>query len=107
LSANGDENADFTGLTELPAVEVTAKPGSISKENDKLKLVVEFSNPSSTIAFALNPKLLSFSTKEPILPIFWQDNYFTHAGETYHRNAGGGSGLVTEGRLLFKLEAGT
>jgi exo-1,4-beta-D-glucosaminidase len=77
LSSKGDDDADFTGLAKLPAVDVVAKPGIFSKENGKLKLVVEFTNPSTSLAFGLNPKLLSFSTQEPILPIFWQDNYFT------------------------------
>ena len=70
LSDKGDDNADFTSLSRLQAVDVVAKPGGLSKENGKLILVVEFSNPSSSVAFGLNPKLLSVSAKEPILPIF-------------------------------------
>jgi hypothetical protein len=56
---------------------VTTKLNQILKENGKLKLVVEFTNSSTSLAFAMNPKLLSASTREPILPIFWQDNYFS------------------------------
>jgi exo-1,4-beta-D-glucosaminidase len=104
LSANGDDNADFTGLSKLPDVEVTAKPGLISKENGKLKLAIEFSNPSSSIAFGLNPTLLSFSTQEPILPIFWQDNYFTlMPGEKRMIEMQVDASLVTENKVLFRL----
>jgi exo-1,4-beta-D-glucosaminidase len=105
LSAKGDEIADFTGLAKLPSVEVTAKPGSISNEKGKLKLVIEFSNPSSNIAFGLNPKLLSVSTKEPILPIFWQDNYFALLpGEKRTVEMQVNALLVTENKILFKLD---
>jgi exo-1,4-beta-D-glucosaminidase len=105
LSANGDDNADFTGLSLLPPVDVIAKPGPISIENGKLKLAVEFSNPSSTIAFGLNPKLLSVSTKEPILPIFWQDNYFSLLpGEKRSIEMQVDTFLIKEGKLLFKLD---
>lgn len=105
LSAKGDDNADFTGLAKLPAVEVTTKPGSISKENGQFKLAIEFSNPSSAIAFGLNPKLLSFSTREPILPIFWQDNYFPLLpGEKRTIEMQVDASLITEEKTLFKLD---
>jgi exo-1,4-beta-D-glucosaminidase len=105
LSAKGDDNSDFTGLARLPDVEVTAKPGIISKENGKLKLVIEFTNPSSAIAFGLNPKVLSVSTREPILPVFWQDNYFAlMPGEKRTIEMQVDASLVTEGEILFKLE---
>lgn len=105
LSAKGDDNADFTSLSKLPAVDVVAKPGTFSKANGKLKLMVEFSNPSSAIAFGLNPKLLSVSTKEPILPIFWQDNYFAlMPGEKRVIEMYVDASLVTEKNVLFRLD---
>jgi len=105
LSAKGDANADFTDLAKLPPVDVTAKPGPLVKENGRLKLVVAFTNPSTSLAFALNPKLLSVSTREPILPVFWQDNYFSLLpGETRAVEVEVDALLVTEGKLLFKLD---
>lgn len=105
LSAKGDDNADFTELAKLPMVEVTAKPGQISKENGKLKLAVEFSNPSSSIAFWLNPKLLSLAAKEPILPIFWQDNYFTLLpGEKRTIEMQVDASLIKDAKVLFRLD---
>jgi len=105
LSAKGDENADFTDLAKLPPVDVTARPDLLSRENGKLKLKVEFTNSSASLAFALNPKLLSASTREPILPIFWDDNYFSLLpGEKRTVEMQLDASLVTEGKLLFKLD---
>jgi exo-1,4-beta-D-glucosaminidase len=105
LSAKGDENADFTDLAKLPPVDVTAKLNPLSMENGKLKLVVEFTNSSTSLAFAMNPKLLSASTREPLLPIFWQDNYFSLLpGEKRTIEVQLDASLVTEGKLLFKLD---
>ncbi len=105
LSAKGDENADFTDLAKLPPVDVTAKPGRLSREKGMLKLVVEFTNSSTSLAFAVNPKLLSVSTREPILPVFWQDNYFSLLpGEKRTVEVQLDASLVTEGKLLFKLD---
>jgi exo-1,4-beta-D-glucosaminidase len=74
-------------------------------ENGKLKLIVEFSNSSTSFAFAMNPKLLSVSTREPVLPIFWQDNYFSLLpGEKRTVEVQLDASLVKEGKLLFKLD---
>jgi exo-1,4-beta-D-glucosaminidase len=105
LSAKGDENADFTGLARLPQVDVIAKIGDVTKENGKFRLTVEFTNTSTSLAFGLNPKLLSVSTEEPILPIFWQDNYFSLLpGEKRSVEMRVDVTLVKEEKLLFKLE---
>ena len=105
LSANGDDNADFTGLAKLPPVDLTAKVSAFTKENGKLRIAFEFTNPSTSLAFGLNPKLLSFSTREPILPIFWQDNYFALLpGEKRTVEMQVDASLITERKLLFKLD---
>jgi exo-1,4-beta-D-glucosaminidase len=105
LSARGDENADFTGLARLPLVNVTTKLNPLLKENGKLILVVEFTNSSTSLAFAMNPKLLLSSTREPVLPIFWQDNYFSLLpGEKRTIEMLVDASLVTEEKLLFKLD---
>jgi exo-1,4-beta-D-glucosaminidase len=105
LSARGDDNADFTGLAKLPPVDVTAKVSAVTKENGKFRLAVEFTNPSTSLAFAVNAKLLSASTREPVLPIFWQDNYFSLLpGEKRTIEMQVDASLVTEEKLLFKLD---
>jgi exo-1,4-beta-D-glucosaminidase len=105
LSTKGDDNADFTDLAKLPPVYVETKLSPLTGDNGKLKLIVEFTNPSTLLAFGLNPKLLSFSTREPILPIFWQDNYFSLLpGEKRSIEMQLDDSLVTEEKLLFKLD---
>ncbi|HVO72813.1 MAG TPA: glycoside hydrolase family 2 TIM barrel-domain containing protein [Ignavibacteriaceae bacterium] len=105
LSANGDENADFGDLAKLPAVDVTVKFSTISKSGNKFKLAVEFTNSSASLAFGLNPKLLSFSTREPILPVFWQDNYFSLLpGEKRMIDMQADTSLITGEKLIFKLD---
>jgi exo-1,4-beta-D-glucosaminidase len=53
----------------------------------------------------MNPKLLSVSTREPVLPIFWQDNYFSLLpGEKRSIEMHLDASLVTEEKLLFKLD---
>ena len=105
LSNRGDDNADFTELSKLPKVDVTTKLSPLSKEKGKLKLIIEFTNPSTSLAFGLNPKLLSLSTKETILPVFWQDNYFPLLpGEKRTIEMQVDASLVKEEKLLFKLD---
>ena len=105
FSAKGDDDADFTGLAKLPLVDVTTTLSTLSKENGKLKLIVEFTNPSASLAFGLNPKLLSVETREPILPIFWEDNYFALLpGEKRAIEMQVDASSIAERKLLFKLD---
>jgi len=84
---------------------VTVKLSPLSRENGKLKLAVELTNSSTSLAFAVNPKLLSVSTREPVLPIFWQDNYFSLLpGENRTIEMQLDNSMVKEGKLLFKLD---
>jgi len=77
LSGKGDETADFTSMNRLPEVKVNYTASSIQKENGKYTLTVEVENPSSTLAFFVNPKILKNSSKLMVLPVFWDDNYFS------------------------------
>jgi exo-1,4-beta-D-glucosaminidase len=105
LSTKGNDSTDFTDLDKLPCVDVITKLNTLSKENDRFKLTVEFTNASTSLAFGLNPKLLSASTKEPILPIFWQDNYFSLLpGEKRTIEMQVDTLLITENKILFKLD---
>jgi exo-1,4-beta-D-glucosaminidase len=38
---------------------------------------VTIENPGTTLAFAVNPKILKMKSKDPVLPVFWEDNYFS------------------------------
>jgi len=71
------EAGDFTSLCSIPRSEV--KVELIQKETGKdfLLLRFRFTNPTSTLAFFLNPSIRWRETGEEILPSFWSDNYFS------------------------------
>jgi exo-1,4-beta-D-glucosaminidase len=77
LSSNGDEKADFTDLSKLPASAVNVTTSALQKIGNKYKLSVTIENPGTTLAFAVNPKILKLKSKDPVLPVFWEDNYFS------------------------------
>ena len=77
LSGKGDENADFTALDRLPEVKLNYSVSALQKENDKYTLTVDIENPSGTLSFFVNPKILKQSSKQLVLPVFWDDNYFS------------------------------
>jgi len=77
LSGKGDENADFKTLNRLPKVELNCTLSSLQKEKGKNTLTVEVENPSASLAFFVNPKIIKQDSKELVLPVFWEDNYFS------------------------------
>jgi exo-1,4-beta-D-glucosaminidase len=77
LSSKGDEKADFTALNKLPEVELNFSLSSVNQENGKYSAVIEIENPSASLAFSVNPKIIKNNSKELVLPIFWEDNYFS------------------------------
>ncbi len=77
LSTKGDENADFNALNNLPQVHLKCAVKSSSTNEGKCTLLVGLENLSSNLAFSINPKLLSGKTNKPVLPVFWEDNYFS------------------------------
>jgi len=77
LSANGDEKADFTDLDKLPKTEVNVSASAIKKEGSNYMLSVTIENPGKDLAFSVNPKILKKTSMEPVLPVFWNDNYIS------------------------------
>jgi len=77
LSSKGDENADFTALNRLPETELNFSLSSVNQDNGRYTAVVEIENPSSDLAFSVNPKIIKGDTKDLVLPVFWEDNYFS------------------------------
>jgi len=77
LSSNGDEKADFTDLSKLPASTVNVTSSPLQKTGNKYWISVTIENPGTTLAFAVNPKILKLKSKAPVLPVFWEDNYFS------------------------------
>ena len=77
LCSNGDEKADFTDLDKLPPADVNITASAIIREGNKCHLTVTIENPGYGLAFAVNPKILKLTSKDPVLPVFWEDNYFS------------------------------
>ena len=77
LSAKGDKNADFTELKNLPDVNLNVSVSSVQKNGETLSLVIKVENPTSSLAFAINPQILRKSSGDMVLPVFWEDNYFS------------------------------
>jgi len=77
LSSKGDDKADFTDLGKLPEANVNISYSDLKKEGNKFHLTVTIDNPGANLAFAVNPKILRLTSKEPVLPVFWEDNYIS------------------------------
>jgi exo-1,4-beta-D-glucosaminidase len=68
--------ADFTALESLPktAVKVTSETGQKGSEGVSR---VKVENPSSHLAFFVHLKITKGEGGEELLPILWEDNYFS------------------------------
>ena len=66
------EFGDLSGLNTLHEVKLETKA-----EAGKGNLRVRIKNPSSTIAFQVHLRLAEGKGNEDIVPIFWDDNYFS------------------------------
>jgi len=49
----------------------------MQKEGNKCRLTVLIENQGTGLAFAVNPKILKLTSKEPVLPVIWEDNYIS------------------------------
>jgi len=77
LSSKGDKKANFTDLAKLPQVNLKCSVSTLKKTGGKCILTLEIENPSTSLAFSINPKIIKSSSKEMVLPVFWEDNYFS------------------------------
>ncbi len=77
LSGRGDEKANFTALNRLPKVKLNYSASALQKENGKYTLTVDIENPTASLAFFVNPKIIMQNSKDLVLPVFWDDNYFS------------------------------
>lgn len=77
LSSKGDEKADFTDMEKLPRVNLKYSVSPLKKTGGKCILTLEIENSSSSLAFSINPKIIKSVSKEMVLPVFWEDNYFS------------------------------
>ena len=68
--------ADFTALEKLqPAKLVTA--GYVERKGDEEVAHVSVENKSRSLAFAVHLQIERGRSKREVLPVLWEDNYFT------------------------------
>jgi len=70
------EYADFKSLSELPVTKIKYNH-KIQKKGDKSFVELRINNTGNKIAFFIEAKLVNGKSKEPVLPVFWDDNYFS------------------------------
>ena len=75
LSTQPDAAAQFSDLDNLAEVDLDISC-SVEKKDNTCFVYVDLQNPSSTLAFAVNPRIKKSVSGDLILPIYWQDNYF-------------------------------
>jgi len=75
LSTEPDETADFSDLDRLAEVDLNVS-SSMEKKGDTCVVYIDLENRSSSLAFAVNPKIRKSVSHDLVLPIYWQDNYF-------------------------------
>ena len=68
------EYADFTALDRLPKVELSYDY-SFEKDDEYGKIRLTVTNPSKAIAFFIFMDVVDATENEPILPVYWDDNY--------------------------------
>lgn len=73
---SSSKNGSCTNLDRLPQV---ALPVTASKSDDRqtCRLAVHVSNPTSHVALMTRLKVIRANSGERVLPIFYEDNYFT------------------------------
>jgi exo-1,4-beta-D-glucosaminidase len=67
---------DLTGLNSLPPISVDAT-ASLKTEGGEGAVQVTVRNPSKSVAFMVHLRLTRGKNGEEIIPIFWEDNYFS------------------------------
>ena len=68
--------ADFKALDQLPKIKLDYQY-TYSKDDQFGIVTLKIKNPSETIAFFNFFDVLDPQTKQPVLPIYWNDNYVT------------------------------
>jgi exo-1,4-beta-D-glucosaminidase len=70
------EFGDLTGLNTLPKVKLEVKSES-RHEAGQGTVRLKIKNPSASVAFQIHLRLANSKGNDDIVPIFWDDNYFS------------------------------
>ena len=69
------EFGDLTGLNSLPQVTLEVKAEHYDAGKGTLRLKIK--NPGPALAFQVHLRLANSKSNDDIVPIFWDDNYFS------------------------------
>jgi exo-1,4-beta-D-glucosaminidase len=96
------EFADLTGLSSLPQIKLEMT-SSAQEENGKGIVTVQLKNPTTSVAFQVHLRLTKGKDGDDLVPIFWDDNYFSllpgedkSVSATYDSSDAGGKPPVLE-----------
>ncbi|KPK64084.1 MAG: hypothetical protein AMK73_04805 [Planctomycetes bacterium SM23_32] len=70
------EHADLTGLRRLPPARLDVAQAWQERGGERA-VGVTLSNPGDVVAFGVELSVVREQSGEPVLPIFWDDNYLT------------------------------
>jgi len=68
--------ADLTGLNSLPQVKLEAK-AELRQEVKQATVRLRVKNPGASVAFMVHARLIQGEGGDDVVPIFWEDNYFS------------------------------
>jgi len=68
--------ADLTGLNSLPLVKLETQP-SVYALGDQRLIKLNVKNTSNTVAFMVHARLTKGPDGDDLVPVFWDDNYFS------------------------------
>jgi exo-1,4-beta-D-glucosaminidase len=68
--------ADMTQLQRLQPVKLALSSRAVRKDGDEIARVT-VSNPSRSMAFFIHLQIKDGRTERDVLPVIWQDNYFS------------------------------
>ena len=68
------EHADLTAINSMPETGIEFSY-SVSEMDGKIHFSADLNNPSDMIAFFIEVQLVDRKSNEPVLPVFWNDNY--------------------------------
>jgi exo-1,4-beta-D-glucosaminidase len=69
--------ADLTGLNSLPQVKLEVDAAAQDMGGATSTIHLQVKNTSNSVAFMVHPRLTMGSDGDDLVPIFWDDNYFS------------------------------
>ena len=98
------QHADLTAINNLPGTEIDFN-WSVHRKDEKFHFQAELSNQSDLIAFFIELQITDTRSDEPVLPVFWNDNYVSLLpGETRILEGSIYAGDLDAGNLTVKVQ---